>query len=106
MRFGQKILLLTLALVTAALVAMGWMVIATSHSTRMEQETRRALREHEMAALSLQTGVLYQSLQQGGSQTDDERTLQAVKTVAGSLLGQDNTAQGVYIQLYRFGPVL
>lgn len=56
-----------------------------------------------MAALSLQTGVLYQSLQQGGSQTDDERTLQAVKTVAGSLLGQDNTAQGVYIQLYRDG---
>jgi signal transduction histidine kinase len=103
MRYGQKIFLMALALVTAALFAMGWMVILSSHSARMEQETARALREHEMVALSLHTAILYQSLQQDGGQEEDKRTLQAVKGVAGSLLGRNDAAQGVYIQLYQNG---
>lgn len=80
---------------------MGWMVILSSHSARLQQERDRALREHEMVSLSLHTAVLYQSLQLPDTQESQKQTLLAVQGVASSLLGQDGTDPGVYVQLFE-----
>jgi len=90
-------------MVTSALIAMGWTVILRSHNARLAQESNRALREHEMVALSLHTAILYQSLQAPGNREGGAETLRAVEGVANSLSAKNDTARGVYLQLFLEG---
>ena len=80
MKLFAKIFICTIAVITAALAVVGYVMISGSFKNAMEHEYENAEAEYQLVKFALQSGMLSNS--ENGSLTDEALTEAAEQTVS------------------------